>query len=226
MITIIDRIPFGIQPDQIYPVLRIEPGSRFAERFDALLKVAAEIARPKVACQLSAVDQCDAGVVELDGVCFQSKILQVNLQDCQRAFPFIATCGTELGSWAQTLDNTMEAFWANTINTLALEVAMNALKNHIRSYFQTGQTSTMVPGALADWPLAEQHKLFAVMGEAGNAIGVTLTQRTLMTPIKSLAGIEFESSEQFYSCQLCPRDKCPDRRACYDERLFSEYMRL
>jgi len=52
---------------------------------------------------------------------------------------------------------------------------------------------------------------------------VRLNESLLMTPSKSLSGIYFPTEIPFYSCQLCPRKKCPSRKANYDERLAREY---
>jgi hypothetical protein len=224
--VIIDNIPFDVHAEHLYPILKVASGSTLAGRVDALLGAAVKIARPKVAYKLSAVEHGDGGVVILDGLRFQSKVLQVNLRDCRRVFPFVATCGMELQNWSQTIDARLEAFWADTIQLLALGVALEAFKKKIHGLFATGTTSTMNPGSLADWPIGEQYKLFTLLGDSTGAIGVHLTQSALMVPLKSASGIEFESGEKFYNCQLCPRDECPGRRAPYDDHLLAEKYKL
>lgn len=79
----------------------------------------------------------------------------------------------------------------------------------------------MNPGSLEDWPLREQHNLFSLLGDSCEAIGVRLTKSAMMVPLKSMSGIEFESGEKFFNCQLCPREKCPGRRAPYDAQLYA-----
>ncbi len=152
----------------------------------------------------------------------KSRVMQVNLQDCRRAFPFVATCGMEMERWFRTLTDTLEIFWADTINMMALGTAFEALKCHMTDTFKTRMTSTMNPGSLEDWPLFEQHKLFSILGAAGGTIGVQLNKNGMMVPLKSVSGIEFESGEKFHSCRLCPRNKCLSRRAPYDENLLNE----
>jgi hypothetical protein len=225
-VTIIDNISIDIPPEHLYPLLKVVPGSALAGRVDAVLKTAIKIARPKVAYRLSAVEHGDAGVVMLDGAAFQSNVLDVNLRDCRRAFPFVATCGMELEAWSKTIGNTLESFWADTIQLLALGKALEVFKKQIHDRFKTGTTSTMNPGSLADWPLAEQFKLFGLLGDSAEAIGVGLSQSAIMSPLKSASGIEFESGEKFYNCQLCPRDECPGRQAPYDAHLMAEKYRL
>ncbi len=72
--------------------------------------------------------------------------------------------------------------------------------------------------------------LFALLGDVRSAIGVELTDSLLMVPRKSVSGILFVAEETFASCQLCPRQDCPNRRAPYDaglfERKYAEVQRV
>jgi len=83
--------------------------------------------------------------------------------------------------------------------------------------------SFMAPGSLPDWPLEEQKPLFNLLGNVKAAIGVNLTDSLLMLPVKSISGIYFPVEASFYSCQLCPRQKCEGRKARYDKKRAREY---
>ncbi|MGB9500366.1 MAG: hypothetical protein ACKVE4_11630 [Dissulfuribacterales bacterium] len=151
--------------------------------------------------------------------------MQVNLQDCRRSFPFIATCGMELEKWSRTLTDTLDIFWVDTIHMMALGTALDAFKHHMTDTFETRMTSTMNPGSLEDWPVSEQHKLFSILGDACGTIGVQLNKNGMMVPLKSVSGIEFESGEKFNSCQ---RGGCriPDRQPrCSDNRYGRYHFR-
>jgi len=218
--NIIMDIPFKLKAEDLFQMLNIKPGSSFADRLRFILEDALRVARPKAAYKLSAVEHHDDGIVAIDDVQIQSRVMQVNLKECHRAFPFVATCGMELEAWSKTLDNTLESFWGDTINILALVTAVDAFKKHMTKTFETGTTSCMNPGSLEDWPLLEQHKIFALLSGACSEIGVRLTQSAMMIPLKSVSGLEFESGEAFHNCQLCSRENCPARRAPYDEHLY------
>jgi hypothetical protein len=82
----------------------------------------------------------------------------------------------------------------------------------------------MNPGSLADWPLTEQIPLFRLIGDVRQATGVYLTESLLMMPRKSVSGFDFPTESSFASCQLCPREKCPNRRAAYDPILITHYQ--
>jgi hypothetical protein len=45
----------------------------------------------------------------------------------------------------------------------------------------------------------------------------------LMLPRKSISGILFPTEVTFFSCQLCPRERCEARKAAYDASLKKKY---
>ncbi|MBL7126991.1 MAG: hypothetical protein ISS58_07330 [Dehalococcoidales bacterium] len=83
----------------------------------------------------------------------------------------------------------------------------------------------MAPGSgAADvWPITQQKELFSIFGNVEDLIGVRLTDKYLMIPIKSVSGIFFQTKTTFITCQLCPREACIGRRAEYDLGLVGKY---
>ena len=224
-VVLLDNIPLDIQSDQLYSFLKIKPGSKFAGEFDALLSEAAEVARPKAIYKLSFVEINEGDSVQIDGSRVDSRIVKINLNNRGRVFPFIATCGSEIERWTDGLESRIQRFWADTIQLFALAQAIDAMKHDIRERFETGLTSTMNPGSLKDWPVKGLRTIFSVIGDAYKQTGVELTDSIMMKPLKSASGLEFESAEKFYNCQLCPRSECSMRQADYNERLYqSKYQ--
>ena len=82
--------------------------------------------------------------------------------------------------------------------------------------------SSMNPGSLTDWPLENQAALFSILGNATETIGVRLTDKMVIRPLKSISGIYFVSEEDFVNCSLCPRLDCTSRRAKYDAGLYAK----
>jgi hypothetical protein len=163
--------------------------------------------------------------VKVNGVFLSSRVLRVNLDKAHRVFPFVATCGGELEDWSQGITDILEKYWADAIKETAVRQAVRCLNEFLLEHFQPGKLSRMNPGSLPDWPLSEQRPLFSILGEGPRDIGVHLTDHCLMLPIKSVSGIWFPTTESFESCKLCPRDKCPGRRAAYDRELYDRKYR-
>ncbi len=225
-IFLLDNIPFEIHGEHLHDFLKIKPGSKFADKLNDLAKAAEDIAKPKVLYKLSSVAHRDDHSVFIDKLQLKSRVVKINLLDCGRVFPFVATCGTELEEWSNTITDQTHRFWADAISMLALGSAITAMKDDIQKRFNPGSTSTMNPGSLEDWPISEQSHIFILLKDTYKNIGVQLADNFLMKPLKSSSGLEFVSDEKFYNCQLCTKNDCPMRRAPYDEHLYtSKYQK-
>jgi len=217
---ILDQIPFELDIAQLEKKLHIESGSSFSADVAALAVAAQKIARPKAFFRMAFIESKQDDAVIIDGIQFTSRVLRVNLDSVHRVFACLATCGTELEDWANSIEDVLYRFWADTIKECALRAAYCFLKEHLEQMFQPGQTSSMSPGSLKDWPIEQQIPLFQLLGDTRTAIGVELTPSFLMLPTKSVSGIRFPAKENFESCQLCPREDCPGRRLPYNPDLF------
>lgn len=219
---VLDNTPFQIDTGQLYKSLRIKEGSEFVARLNPLIDKAQAVGKPKAFYQVAFIESRGDDHVIIDEVMLTSRVLRVNLEKAHRVFPFVATCGTELEEWSVAIDDMLERYWADVIKEMALRVALQHLTEHLIDRFQPGKIARMNPGSLPDWPLQEQRPLFALLGKGPEAIGVKLTDSFLMMPIKSVSGIWFPTEESFESCLLCPREKCPGRRAPYDHTLYHQ----
>lgn len=219
---VLDSIPFEPELGALLKTLRLEPDSKHAHRVRQLAAEAQALARPRAVYREAYVEARDEGSVTIDGVRLTSRVLRVNLEQAQRAFPFVATCGRELEAWAGAIEDMLERYYADAIMESALLTAQCTFEADLEARFALGHTAAMNPGSLADWPLREQAPLFALLGDVRGAIGVELTDSYLMLPIKSVSGLCFPTEVSYVNCQLCPRPQCPGRRAPYDKDLYEQ----
>jgi len=223
---VIDNIEFQLEFDPLLTKLHIQKGSSYANELARIFVDAQVIVKPKAVYRVVFIDSKGDDYVVVDGIMLDSRVLRINLEQANRIFPYVATCGTELEDWSRSFDNILTNYWVDTIKEVALQTAIQALDKHLQDQFHPGRISIMNPGSLEDWPLQEQRKLFALLGNLTDVIGVQLTESLVMTPIKSVSGIRFPTEVDFESCQLCPRIKCNERRASYDEDLYDKKYRL
>ena len=222
---VLDNISFQPKLDSLMKALHIKEGSSFAAKLEDIAADAQAIAKPKAVYKIAFIESKGDDHVVVDGITLTSRVLRVNLEQVHRVFPYVATCGTEMDEWSSSIDDMLQIYWADTIKEMALRSAMQALSEHLQDRFRPGRMSRMSPGSLADWPLQEQRKLFALLGNPKDAIGVELTESLIMVPLKSVSGICFPTESGFASCQLCPREDCPGRRAPYDATLYDRKYR-
>lgn len=216
---ILDSLVFSPDIPALLKRLRIKEGSENAGELLRLLDQARLVARPRAMYFSAYITGRGEDWVEIDGQRFNSRILQVNLAQAYRVFPFLATCGQELQVWADSFEDMLLNYWAEAIKEAALACAIKELNQNIEAVYRPGHTAAMNPGSLEDWPITQQRALFDLFGSY--SIGVDLTDSLLMIPTKSVSGIRFPTEASFESCQLCPRENCPGRRAPYDVELYA-----
>lgn len=218
------EISFTPTTDDVLRAMKIRKVSpSLSALADDLVTRARQAAKPKALCRVSYVDERTDRGVTVQGHVFTSHVLRQNLEGVERVFPFVATCGTEIEGLLQDRTDIMASYCMDTVMMLAVQAARRHVEQFVKDRYSVGQMSRMQPGSLKDWPIEEQRPLFALLGDVQEHIGVKLSERFLMTPIKSVSGIYFPTEVSFESCQLCDRANCPGRRSPHDAALSAKY---
>lgn len=221
---LLDDIPVALSAESIANRLHLDPAGSYMEDIQELVEKVEAVARPKAIYDLCYIDSKNEDGVEIAGAKFASRILRVNLDEVERVFPYIATCGTEVEDIELPSDDLMGKFALDITKQMVLGAAIGHLRKQIDKNHMPGKMSSMNPGSLEDWPISEQKPLFSIFGDVKALIGVELTDTFLMLPLKSVSGMHFATEHSFQNCQLCPRERCSGRRAPYDEKLKEKYF--
>jgi hypothetical protein len=219
---VVDPIP--VKPDvrEIQTRLRMEDGRNWRP-VQALLEKAEPLITAKAVYRAGYIDAKRDDGVSVEGIDLRSRVLRKNLDKVERVFPYVLTIGDKLEESARKHQDMLDRYYLDTIANVALTQARKYLEGRLRSRYALEGISYMSPGSLEDWPIEEQRPLFTILGDVERAIGVTLSDSLLMVPSKSLSGIYFPTAVRFFSCQLCPRENCPSRKAKYSEKTAREY---
>ena len=187
-----------------------------------MVALALSLAEPRAAFAAAYVDEKGDDEVVIAGNRFRSRVLRKNLDDVGRVFPVVLTVGPRLEAAADSSDM-LARYYLDMIANLILAEARHHLIRHLCQRFGVEKLAWMSPGSLQEWPLEQQRPLFALLPGVEDQLGVRLTDSCLMLPRKSVSGIYFPSESSFFSCRLCPRERCESRKARYDEALVREY---
>lgn len=131
---------------------------------------------------------------------------------------FICTCGKAFESYQQRLQrqgDMVRVFIADSLGSVIAEKCADQLERHLQtSIHKLGwhHTNRFSPG-YCGWHVSQQQLLFPLF--QGNTCGVTLTESSLMLPIKSVSGIiglGKEVRRHEYTCGLCDFKNCYKRR--------------
>jgi hypothetical protein len=215
-------IPFEFDADALGEYLRIKPETDDAREFADFLDKARAAGRPKALYKECYVEGRGDDTVTIDGITFTSRALLANLERVERVFPYVATCGDEIGRLDIQADDIIKRFWLDTIQETLLSFSTSHLNTYLTRKYRLGKTASMSPGSgdVTVWPIEQQRELFSLLGDVKGLIGVELTDSCLMVPIKSVSGIRFPTEIDFESCQLCHREACPSRSAPFDQQLW------
>lgn len=222
--VVLDNIPLHIEMDRLLKTLSIKANSTFAREVAELVEIATAIGKPRVMYKKARIDSRGEGYIVVEGVTLKSTIVQINTQETDTVFPFVATCGKELEDWSNSIDGASR-FYAEAIKELALDDAEEAFGRHIENHYNPPPTSEMNPGSIPDWRVKEQSGLFAILGDPAEDIDVSLSRSYMMSPTKSTSGIRYYAGTKFVSCQLCQEASCPSREALYDAELYNRKYR-
>jgi len=221
---VLDNIPVKLELEEVLKLLQLRNRNRNIEAIvEELIELAQPIAKPKAVYEVSRVDSRNGDTVDIDGTKFTGRLLKINLEEVERVFPYITTCGRELDEIVFPLDDIMKAFCWDAIKLVALGLAKNYLSDYLIKCYGLGKLSYMNPGDLEFWPITQQKELFSIFGDAKELIGVELTKSYVMVPTKSSSGICYPSETEFVDCKLCPMKRCHVRKAAYDPELAKKY---
>lgn len=219
---ILDNIRVNLNLDMVRKKLHMKRESEL-HKARHLVDTVQQLIEPKAAYKVCYIDEkLDDGVIT-EGLRLSSRVLRKNLDRVERFFPYVITLSGELAEKQKACGDLLENYYLDCIGNLALNSVGKQLKKHLQSKFALEKISSMAPGSLADWPIEEQGPLFKLLGDVEASIGVKLTPTLLMIPAKSISGLYFPTEVSFYSCQLCPRQKCESRKAKYNEALADKY---
>ena len=223
--VLLEHVPFHIDMGAFKDWLPLVEGKREGDQLRRVIAESRDIARPKAFYKMSFIEDRGNDFVVIDGIRFNSRVMTVNLDNSHRVFPYLITCGMELEKWGKSDDDMLFRVWAETIKEWALVAALDVLQRDLQKRYEPGETATMNPGSIEDWPIEEQRSLFDLLGHGTDSVGVRLMESCLMIPTKTVSGIQFPTEVGFESCQLCPRERCPGRRAEYDSGLYDRRYR-
>jgi hypothetical protein len=219
-LKLLTNIPFRVDKIQLLKRLKITNKKQLTIEFLKLVQEAEEIGKPKALFKKIPITEKGADYTILETIKLTSRVLSVNLEKAEDAYPALATCGLELEAWSKTKTDLLEHFWAEAIKDNILSQTVAAVLKQIGEMYPQGSTSMMTPGSLNDWPLPEQKQLFKLFQHCESKIGVSLTENCLMRPLKTISFLAFHSKEPFQSCQICAKKDCFERRAPFEDGLY------
>ncbi|HSH19736.1 MAG TPA: vitamin B12 dependent-methionine synthase activation domain-containing protein [Draconibacterium sp.] len=143
-----------------------------------------------------------------------SKIVTTQFKNASSFALFICTAGSEISEYTKKLSSKGDpllGYVFDVVGSVTVEKATDKIQKSLEEECQQaglGISDRFSPG-YCEWSVSEQQMLFALMPE--NFCGVTLSESSLMSPIKSVSGIVAIGnglSQKGYQCHWCSEKNC------------------
>ncbi len=216
-----DRIT--IEPDDVLSLLGSSGNEDDTHSIDLITRYTLECIRicsPRGGFAQFKAEKSDSNEeIEIEGTRFRTgRIIRNMLKGSEEYAFFAVTAGPEPETLSKTLMNEgqfLEGYIVDLIATGIVESVADQAQEVIESTARKDGfkiTNRYSPG-YCTWDVAEQQKLFGLL--PGECLGITLSESSLMLPIKSVSGIigigkDVKYSE--YSCKHCSMKQCVFRR--------------
>ncbi len=200
-------------------------GGKAPDPFASMIAEVLELAPAQVACHAgfrvmpATAFSCGTGGFELDGTWFAAdRLIAAGLRGATTVAVFVASAGQALDDWSKQHNNSgdlVTAFVIDCLGSVIAEAAADWVEARVVDRALAagmGCSSRFSPG-YCGWSVAEQQQLFALLPE--RFCGVSLTESSLMLPIKSVSGVIGIGPglrKQAYGCSACEAEHCYRRR--------------
>lgn len=219
----IDAELISVDPGEVLSLLGSSGGSvdqhtlELIETYGAACK---ELMEPRGGYRLMDVlDPGSPGEVGIEGISFKTgKIVRNMLRNAEQYAFFVATAGPGPETLSRSLmekGHFLEGYIVDLIGSGIVESVAAHLHRLIKNRAESrGKrvTNRYSPG-YCSWDVSEQQKLFGLLPPG--FCGISLSESSLMQPIKSVSGIIGIGSMvryQDYPCEVCPMKQCIFRK--------------
>ena len=195
------------------------PDSQMQRLLHEVVDEVAEKVRPSYGYVLYPNEGSDRTTLRLGGKIFHAGgIISRYLFEAEEFAIFVATAGPEFEALQHRLQcegDIVKQFMADIIGSEIAEASGRLLSRELEreQSVRTYRVSNRYSPGYCGWPVSEQQTLFSLLPPA--PCGITLTDSSLMLPIKSISGIVAVGSKiekKPYGCAICGRKDCYKNR--------------
>lgn len=223
MKIVVDPSQIKIDPNEIHSLLGVPGGEvdqHTMQLIDTTIRECREVMSPRGGVvSVDATPSASGEEIAIEGARFHTgKIIRNMLKGADAYLFFISTAGPGPEELSRSLLNKgdyLEGYIADLVGSAIAESVAGQIHEHVRREAVSRElkvTNRYSPGYCA-WETGEQQKLFSLFPDG--CCGVTLSESSLMVPVKSVSGvIAMGRSVQYreYTCEICAMKDCTFRQ--------------
>ena len=140
-----------------------------------------------------------------------TKAIARQVRDAEQMAFFMITAGEGITEWSQqelSRGDPMAGYIIDLLGSEIVVAALDKMQDELAEKMVRRVTNRYSPGDCG-WPVTDQQKLFSLFPE--QFCGISLSESSLMHPIKSVSGIigiGKDVRKTAYACDLCELDSC------------------
>ena len=147
------------------------------------------------------------------------RIIGRQIKGLEAVAVFVCTAGADISDLSKIFlekGDLIQGYIFDTIGSVTVESAMDTIQQKIaeRARREGKKTTNRFSPGYCGWHLRAQHPLFLLLPQ--NFCGISLTESSLMQPIKSVSGIigvGKNVKRMEYPCKICEQQKCYRRQS-------------
>lgn len=219
----IEKTRIRIDPDELLKLLGDQQGMIGEHTGDLLKQYISEciqVSSPAGAFVLvETLESSGEEYISIPGTIFNSgKIIHKMLRHSVNYALFIVTAGPGPENLARSLMSEgkyLEGYIADLVASALVDSVADQIQEEVRNFAQEKGvkiTNRYSPG-YCSWNVVEQQKLFSLFPEG--CCGISLSESSLMSPVKSISGIIGLGPNvkyRDYTCEICPMANCAFRK--------------
>lgn len=165
---------------------------------------------------------------QIDDMVFNSKITSLKLTENKKknVFIYIVSCGRKIGDRLDQETDLLDQSILDIIAYMAYLRASDALNEALEKEFGMERHLRFCPGSIIDWSVGDNRFFFPLLDGLWQELDLDVLNSGLIIPLKSTAGILYETDDEFESCAICPRPNCPTRKLPYEVELHEQMANL
>lgn len=219
----VDKAGIRIDPREMLKIMGEQQGmidEHTGTLIEQYIRECLQISSPAGAYILvEALESSSKEHISIPGITFNSgSIIHKMLRHSDFFAPFIVTAGPGPENLARSLiseGDYLEGYIADLVASALVDSAADQVQEQVRKLVSREGfkiTNRYSPGYCA-WSVAEQQKLFSLFPRG--CCGISLSESSLMSPVKSISGIIGVGSHvgfNDYTCEICPMKDCQFRK--------------
>ena len=203
MLKIMKNMNKEVTQERLLSFIPGDSADLYEDDVDDLLEqlTEADAMHPAAAYTEVILDQVDGDSIKSNHTKIVSSLFANNCHAGDKVYPCLITVGNEMDTFAAGLDDPMLSYLQGILMNLCLDDALLSIAEEILKEHPGKKLMMVKPGVAGICELTEQQSILSLLGDAAHTLGVTASEKGLLTPGYSSTALLFFSESGAEHCK-------------------------